>query len=261
MQFRHYDLGHRSGGEIVEVSLSGNAANVKLMDSPNFQSYRAGRRHHYTGGHATRSPVRLQVPRAGQWHVAIDLGGYRGSVKSGIRLLPGRIPAIREAPLSSVPSLVQRNSEDLAPDMAAYEDREYDVFISHASEDKDAVVRPLAYALQNAGLRVWFDEFELRIGDSLRRKIDMGLAKSRFGIVVLSQAFFGKGWANYELDGLVTREVSGDQILLPIWHNVSKQEVMEYSSSLADKLARNTSMHTVEEIAAEIHEVINAPPY
>lgn len=143
------------------------------------------------------------------------------------------------------------------PELRAEEDhREYDVFISYASEDKEAVVGPLANALRDGGLQVWYDEFELRIGDSLRRKIDMGLAKSRFGVVILSQDFFHKGWTNYELDGMITRAVTGEQILLPIWHNISKREVIEYSPSLADKLARNTSTHTVEEIAAEIIEVI-----
>ena len=73
---------------------------------------------------------------------------------------------------------------------------------------------------------------------------------------MLSKAFFGKGWTRYELDGLVTRSVSGEQVLLPVWHNVSKQEVMEYSASLADKLARSTATHTVEEIAEEIAGVI-----
>lgn len=115
----------------------------------------------------------------------------------------------------------------------------------------------LCAALSAGGLSVWYDEFELRIGDSLRRKIDTGLANSRFGVVVLSRSFFGKGWPNYELDGLVTRAVSGDQVLLPIWHEITKQEVIEYSSSLADKMARSTATHTVEEIAAEIIEVIH----
>lgn len=130
------------------------------------------------------------------------------------------------------------------------------MFIAHASEDKEAVARPLANALRDAGLAVWYDEFELRIGDSLRRKIDSGLANSRFGVVVLSQAFFGKGWPNYELDGLVTRGASGEQTILPIWHNISKARVIEFSPSLADKVARNTATHTVEEIAAEIAAVI-----
>ena len=107
---------------------------------------------------------------------------------------------------------------------------------------------------------MWYDEFELNIGDSLRRKIDRGLASSRFGVVVLSKAFFDKGWTNYELDGIVTRSVSGEQILLPIWHNVTKAEVIEYSPSLADKLARSTAIHTVEEIGAEIAELILGDP-
>lgn len=253
MQFTHYDLGNLGGGEVVEVTLSGSAANVRLMDSSNFQSYRAGRRHNFYGGHATRSPVRLQVPRSGHWHVTVDLGGYGGSVKSGIRVLPGPLPAIREAPLSSVPSLVR----DSAPQPGeAISPKSYDVFISYASEDKDAVARPLADALLQHGLTVWYDDFELKIGDSLRRRIDSGLARSRFGVVVLSQAFFRKGWTNYELDGLVTKAVTGDQILLPIWHNVSKDEVLAYSPSLADKLARNTATHTVQEIADEIAVVV-----
>lgn len=99
-------------------------------------------------------------------------------------------------------------------------------------------MRPLAKALVNENLRVWYDEFELRIGDSLRRKIDLGLANSRVGLVVLSHAFIGKGWTNYELDGIVTRAITGEQMLLPIWHNITKREVMDFSPSLADKVAR-----------------------
>ena len=79
-------------------------------------------------------------------------------------------------------------------------------------------------------------------------------------MIVLSQAFLGKGWPNYELDGLVTRAVTGEQVLLPVWHKISKQEVMAYSPSLADKLARSTSTHTVQEIAEEIVQVIKGQP-
>ena len=226
------------------------------MDLSNFQSYKAGRRYTYHGGHATRSPVQIPVPHTGHWHVAIDLGGYSGTMRSAVNVIPApyRLPEINEAPLSSVPSLLRDSEPPQADDGAV---REYDVFISHASEDKNAVVRPLAHALQNGGLKVWYDEFELRIGDSLRRKIDTGLAKSKFGVVVLSRSFFGKGWPNYELDGLVTCAVSGEQVLLPIWHDITKQEVVDYSPSLADKLARSTGTHTVEEIANEIISVIS----
>ena len=136
---------------------------------------------------------------------------------------------------------------------------EYDVFISHATEDKDEIVRPLASELVLAGLRVWYDEFEWRLGDSLRRKIDAGLARSRFGVVVLSHSFFAKNWPQYELDGLVTREMNGEQIILPLWHRITKSEVIAQSPSLADKLARSTADSTIEEIAREIADVIRNP--
>lgn len=254
INFTHYDLGHRRAGEVIEVTLSGNAANVRLLDSSNFSNYRNGRQHRYQGGMATRSPVRLVVPRSGHWHVTVDMMGLRGTVRSSVRTLPGSLPPIEAAPLSSVPSLV-RDQPPTSQDSGEV----FDVFISHASEDKEDIVRPLANALKGEGLRVWYDEFELRIGSSLRQTIDRGIARSRFGVVVLSSTFFGKGWPAYELDGLVTRTVSGDQVLLPVWHGVTKQQVMDYSPSLADKVARSTATHTVAEIAAEIAEVIRAP--
>ena len=249
MKYTVYDLGQCRSGERIQVSLQGNAANVRLMDSSNYSNYRNGRQHRYYGGLARRSPIVLTIPRSGHWYITIDLAGLGGSVRSSIQRLPSPLPLYEEPSLSSVPSLVRHKE-------AGGDDVEYDVFISHASEDKDDVVRPLAKALLDRGLRVWYDEFELRIGDSLRRKIDVGLSKSRFGVVVLSRSFIRKGWANYELDGIITKAVSGEQVMLPIWHNITKQEIVDYSPSLADKLARNTSSSTIDEIAEEIAELI-----
>jgi len=228
------------------------------MDSSNLSSYRNGNRHTYYGGLVQRSPIRLGIPSSGHWHVTVDLQGLSGSTKSSIRILPSPLPAYRQPSLSSVPSLYREEEDNTNIFNKDYSiTKKYDVFISHATEDKDSIVRPLAEELQGAGLRVWYDEYELKLGDSLRRKIDAGLANSRFGIVVLSHHFFRKNWSQYELDGLVTREMTGEQIILPIWHNISKQEVISYSPSLADKLARSTATHTVEEIATEIVELIN----
>ena len=254
MNFTHYDLKNRKRGDNIEVTLSGSAANVRLMDSANFQSFRSGRQHRYQGGLITRSPVRLQIPNSGQWHITVDMNGLRGTTRSSIRILPSALPEFREPALSTVPSLVHRRED---PYHTEELEKLYDVFISHASEDKDEVVRPLAHALKSHGLRVWYDEFELKIGDSLRRKIDKGLATSKFGIVVLSKNFIKKGWTNYELDGIITKAVSGEQVVLPIWHNITKKDVLDFSPSLADKLARNTSSYTVEEIAIEISDLIN----
>lgn len=114
---------------------------------------------------------------------------------------------------------------------------EWDVFISHASEDKEAFVRPLAKALQRKGLRVWFDEFSLGVGDSLRRSIDSGLARSRYGVVVISPDFLKKEWPQKELDGLTAREVDGCKVVLPVWHNVDAETVRRHSPLLADRIA------------------------
>jgi hypothetical protein len=121
---------------------------------------------------------------------------------------------------------------------------EFDVFISHAYGDKETFVRPLAEALIAGNLRPWYDEFTLRPGDSLRRSIDHGLLTSQAGVVVLSPAFFGKRWTNYELDGLVQlatcdhNQVAGAGSggrLLPVWHEVGADDVARYSPCASGK--------------------------
>jgi hypothetical protein len=254
MNFNVSDLGNLKAGDRVQVTLQGSAANVRLMDSSNYSNYKNGRRHTYFGGLITKSPVVLGVPNSGHWYVTVDMQGLRGTVRSSVKILPSALPAYREPSLSTVPSLVHKEQHN--PYETVEDEKKYDVFISHASEDKEEVVRPLVYALQKEGLTVWYDEFEMKIGDSLRRKIDKGLVNSKFGIVVLSKDFIKKGWTNYELDGIISKAITGEQVVLPIWHNITKKEVIDFSPSLSDKLARNTSAYTVEEIATEIAELI-----
>ena len=258
MNYNHYELGNQQRGNVVEVTLSGSAANVRLLDSTNYQYYRAGRRHHYRGGFIKRSPARLVIPSTGTWHLVVDMQGLRGSVRSSVRVMPREalspLPEYAPRPLSPLVQPVQPASNDVAS--LEY----YDVFVAHATEDKEAVARPLADALTEAGLRVWYDEFELRIGDNLRRKIDAGLSRSRFGVVVSSPSFFAKNWPQYELDGLVTREMTGERIILPLWHRLTKAEVIRQSPSLAGRVARSTSDFTIEEIAREIAEVVGESP-
>lgn len=253
MNFLQFDIGYRKSGEIVEITLT-SGANVRLLSSSEFSNYKNGRRHQYTGGLAKRSPCRLQVPNSGNWYVVVDMQGLSGSTNASVRVLPGALPEIQERSLSEIPSLVRNNT----PPLTEQGTERHDVFISHASDDKDDFVRPLANALIAEGLSVWYDEMTLRIGDSLRQKIDKGLANSRVGLVVLSPSFIKKGWTNYELDGIVTRNVSGEQVLLPIWHNITKQQVVDFSPSLADKVARSTATHTIAEIAKEISELLNS---
>lgn len=130
-------------------------------------------------------------------------------------------------------------------------ENQWDVFICHAGEDKDELVRPLAEELKGRGLSVWYDEFELRVGDSLRGRIDEGLANSQHGIVVISPAFFGKSWPESELDGLVALEERGRRRILPVWHQVGKEEVAAESPTLAGRLAARTDK-PISDLANEL---------
>lgn len=252
-RFLHYDLGHCDRGDVIETTLT-SGANVRLMDSTNLSRYRQRKQHRYYGGLVKRSPHREVVPSSGRWHVVVDMQGLRGSTRASVRRIPDS--ALRPLPTtrSAKPDLA-----DIAEALADVSDgsvRDWDVFVSHAGPDKDTVVRPLADALTDRGLRVWYDEFELRIGDSLRRKIDAGIARSRFGIVVLSASFFAREWPQYELDGLVTMSLTGRQVLLPLWHGVTKDEVIAQSPTLADRVALRTADLTIQEIADEIVAVV-----
>lgn len=131
----------------------------------------------------------------------------------------------------------------------------YDVFICHASEDKVSFVRSLATALHDKGLQVWYDEFSLTVGDSLRRSIDHGLSQSRFGIVILSRSFFAKEWPQKELDGLTAREINGVKVILPVWHSISRDDVLTYSPVLADRVSLQTD-RGLDYIVYELLKVI-----
>lgn len=250
-KFFQYHWPHLEKGSTIVVELS-TGANVRLMDGSNFSAYKGARNHRYLGGLITGSPFRIVVPSTGSWYLTIDLVGLRAtSVRHSASVLPPPLPVAKPtaAPLSGI-----RHERPLVvPD----EDGEtWDVFISHASEDKVAIAEPLAEALRAKGLKVWLDKTELRIGDSLRRKIDYGLAHSTFGVVILSKFFFAKGWPQYELDGIIGMSVNGEQRMLPIWHEISRDEIAKRSPSLVDRIARNTAVNTVEEIADEIAAVV-----
>lgn len=116
-----------------------------------------------------------------------------------------------------------------------------DIFISHASEDKMEIVKPLADLLIENNLTVWYDDYSLSVGDSLTEKIEEGLSNSSLGVIILSNNFFTKQWPRKELNALCTLELVKGKTILPIWHKVTFNDVLKYSPILADKLALNTT--------------------
>jgi len=138
------------------------------------------------------------------------------------------------------------------------ENKEYDFFISHASEDKQDFVQKLADALSKRGASVWYDKFCLKVGSSLRESIDLGLLHSRYGIVVISRNYINKYWTKKELNALFSKEsIAENNLILPIWYNISKDEVVDFSPILADKIALITAIQTVDEIADELVSLLD----
>ena len=123
--------------------------------------------------------------------------------------------------------------------------------------EKEGFATPFVDELKKRGVKVWYDNDEIKWGDSLRAKIDSGLNHSRFGIVVISRSFISKGWTNHELDGLFNLEMTHGKTILPIWHDITKTEVQNFSPSLAGKKAMSTAVMTPAEIADELVKLLN----
>jgi hypothetical protein len=136
-----------------------------------------------------------------------------------------------------------------------------DVFISHASEDKDEVARPLAVALQNRGVSVWFDELSIAWGQPIHRAIETGIANAMFGLVIISRKFMEKQWTKAELDGLYGRQMgepTGQGVILPVWHRVTADDVKQQLPMIAALKALNTGVSSIDEIADEVAKLVHA---
>lgn len=239
MQHQHYDLKHIDAGRVVEVAL-GSAANVRIMDHASYQDFIAGNRCRFIGGHVTSSPFRATIPTTDHWHVIVDLGGEAGVLKSGVRVLPGYLPPPSAKPLLLVPSL-----------NLGRQNKEQDVFILHVAEDK-AMVRFFAFALRKTGLKVAYDEYELHADDDLYSKAKAGINDSSCGIVIMSRSLIKQGWVEAGIGDLAVKAFSGKQVLLPVWHDITRNEVIEFCPGMANLAACNTAVSTLEEIADDI---------
>jgi len=133
----------------------------------------------------------------------------------------------------------------------------WDAFISHAGEDKEDFAEPLANELENLGLNVWYDDFELSVGDHIPSEIERGLNNSDYGIVVLSEAFFEKSWTQEELNSLIQRDVSEpNKVILPICYEISPTEVQSHHTLLGKRYLISGNSSSVSEVAEELYQEI-----
>jgi hypothetical protein len=131
----------------------------------------------------------------------------------------------------------------------------YDVFLAYSREDSSELARQLTTALRELHVNVWLDQDQIRIGDNLFEKIDEGMDRSRYGLVILSPHFFDSTWSNRELEALVKRESGGSPSILPVWNGISEGELLEHAPALASKAGLSASENDVNEIASAIASI------
>ncbi|MDR6598148.1 DUF1883 domain-containing protein [Saccharothrix longispora] len=247
------DAFRQPGGMAARVALAGPAVNVRLVDDRNFARLMKGKRYAYVGGNAVESPIDLVVPWSGNWRFVVDTGYDPGRPTVGVRWRAEQLPPVRTRVLEPERRL---GIVHHAPREDGGRDTGRDVFISHASEDTDEVARPLAEALMELGVSVWLDELDLHLGDPLQECIDRGIARSRFSVVVVSESFFHKSWTKAEYQALVVRHIEGRQVMLPVWHRVTKDQVAEWSPLQTRVKVATTGESGIGEIALRIAAVV-----
>ena len=153
--------------------------------------------------------------------------------------------------------LEQSKLKEIYPLLSVPSEDAYDVFISHASEDKVPFVDMLVDELLQRGVKVWYDRHVLTWGRSIRQNIDVGLRQSKFAIIVLSEHYIQKYWTQKEFNALFNLGSQLGDFLLPIWHNITPERAKEFSPMLSDSFALKSSDLTVAEIADMFVEKLN----
>lgn len=134
----------------------------------------------------------------------------------------------------------------------------FDVFLSHSNLDKEVYVTELSEKLSSKGLKVFEDIKVFKIGHSQTEMMNMGILNSRFVVAFLSSNFIKSGWSDYEFKSFLNREINEKRvIILPIWHEVTFEEVQQYNPYLVDKFALNTQKYSVDEIVNHINQVVS----
>ncbi|MGI6732431.1 MAG: toll/interleukin-1 receptor domain-containing protein [Anaerovoracaceae bacterium] len=125
----------------------------------------------------------------------------------------------------------------------------------HAWDDRKNAAKELHDYLESKGVTVWFSEKDVALGTSLLREIDKGLAKSRVGIVLVTPALLnrlkGEGIADKELSALLARD-----LLVPIVHNTSYEELREVSPLLGSRSGLSTAEDSMETVAIKLSELV-----
>jgi hypothetical protein len=140
----------------------------------------------------------IRNPNTGEFPVVSVTGDALDGIRARVEGSPELLELVRErlgpGDRERV-TLIERTRPDL-----------HKAFLSYGWEDRDLAKR-IAEALQANGIETWWAEWEVRAGDSLRRKIDEGLANCTDFLVLLTPRSIGKPWVNQEMDAGQVRKI------------------------------------------------------
>jgi hypothetical protein len=234
-----YDLGYVNAGEIIEISTKYNDTNAFLVDQTNFDKFNKNRSFNYFGGQMNISPLVYQIPKSSNWYV-INKEYVRLRERAKIK-----IQLLKESKRMSLTPLFS-----LIPEIKS--DKKHDVFISYNENDFDETIAEFIQLLEKKGLRVLnmnIDEKTSKIG------LKTMFANARLGIIIPSVKYFLKN------KNLITEELNLNldahkNVILPLWHRTSKNEMLSFNNLLENNICRNTFSHDLEDITSEISEIL-----
>ncbi|MDR1246239.1 MAG: DUF1883 domain-containing protein [Clostridiales Family XIII bacterium] len=250
MQYLLYDLGTCNTGDNVEVTL-GYAANVLILNEENYALYKEHKPRRFTGGYIERSPYKVALPDTGHWFVIID----SGSLFSKIRALVRFIPANGGETKSVEPEICGRaSSGNVVPENFAEAVKRYKLraFLLHYYKDRDNMALPLAEALEAEGLPVFYDDFMLEPGDDLGDRIRNGIAKYKFGIVIISRAFVRIGWQASGIRCLYDELSSEYKDVYPVWHNITRTDMANFLPILEGFMPNKPGAEGIPAIVSDV---------
>ena len=238
MKYQLYNLGFVEEGEIVEVTSEHNNANIFLVDVDDYEKLKKGFDFNYTGGKMNVSPFLLQVPKSKYWYIVVN--PYKNSRKTKRKVQV--LHEMRRTSLKSLSDLIYKDN---------YMHKSCDIFVSYDKGDMDDTIQLFIDSLKEKGLNVSSGD----IGH-INEKKNVRLTDTKLGIVFLSKNYMQNHKNNLEVKPIHLNQDIHENVILPIWHRTSKNEMLELKDVLENNISRNTFSYDIEDIACEIVEAI-----
>ena len=252
MKYLLYDLGLAKEGNAIEILL-GYAVNVRIMNEQNFRSFSKNSAHKFMGGYVERSPYKVTIPYDDHWYAIIEAGSFFSKIKSLVKLKTDHMDG--DGAIIISPTVCELSPRKSLAKVTSFSDavvkRKLKAFVLHYFKDSNNLAVPLAQAFKKRGLPVNYADYVLEPGEDVEKLIKTGLSKHKFGIIVFTRSMIKAGWKQSDLD-YIKQTIIDEKLLFPVWHNVSKQQVSEFTPALEGLIDKNPETKEAPQIVDEI---------